>query len=336
MSERNQTLPFFYYCQMISTNQDMNISIKKALFASGGATMILITLAQFFRPEIKTRPVTGEIPVPANVKSIFKRACYDCHSNETRLSWIDQIAPVYWQVAKHVNTGRERLNFSEWNKLTAAEQKTKIWEAINHASLGAMPLSDYTFIHPSAKLSVSDQAILKNYLMSLVNKKPSDKSNISSASAQYRLWIHNTEPDSLPVALNGIRYDPEYKNWQSLSTSDRFESGTMRVIFGNSVAIKAVKENHTRPWPEGTRIAKALWTQITDSNGNTRTGNFVQLDLMIKDNQKYALTGGWGFARFKTLKMVPYGKTALFASECINCHRPMEKNDYVFTIPVKY
>ncbi|RAV52847.1 hypothetical protein DIU36_24150 [Mucilaginibacter rubeus] len=109
----------------------------------------------------------------------------------------------------------------------------------------------------------------------------------------------------------------------------------MRVIFGNEIAIQAVSLHKTRPWPDGTRLAKALWTQVTDSAGNARTGAFVQLDFMIKNSQKYASTGGWGFARFKTLKMVPYGKTALFASECINCHRPMKNQDYVFTIPVK-
>lgn len=109
----------------------------------------------------------------------------------------------------------------------------------------------------------------------------------------------------------------------------------MRVIFGNDIAVQALKNNQTRPWPDGVRIAKALWTQIVDTAGNTRTGTFVQLDLMIKNTQKYASTGGWGFARFKTLKMVPYGKTALFATECINCHRPMKNEDYVFTIPIK-
>ena len=56
---------------------------------------------------------------------------------------------------------------------------------------------------------------------------------------------------------------------------------------------------------------------------------------MIKDANKYAGTKGWGFARFKTTKMAPYGKTAMFANECINCHRPEEKTDFVFTQPIK-
>ncbi len=55
---------------------------------------------------------------------------------------------------------------------------------------------------------------------------------------------------------------------------------------------------------------------------------------MIKAKQKYAATKGWGFARFKTNSLVPYGKIALFANECINCHRPQKYEDFVFTEPV--
>ena len=314
----------------------MSIFNKKTFVSVGLFLLIILIIIQFLRPEIKKQPVTGDVPVPANVKAIFKRACYDCHSNETKLGWGDQIVPVYWQVARHVNTARAHLNFSEWDKLTPAEQKTKLWEAINHAALGAMPRSDYAFVHPSAKLSAADLATLKNYLAGLVDHKPSDTAKVNAEAVQYQQWVRGDQKiAALPVALNGIPYDPDYKNWQPLSTSDRFENGTMRVIFGNDIAVQAVKNNQTRPWPDGARIAKALWTQVVDTAGNTRTGAFVQLDLMIKNTQKYASTGGWGFARFKSLKMVPYGKTALFASECINCHRPMKDEDYVFTIPLK-
>jgi len=298
--------------------------------------LISFITIQFLRPEIKKSPVSGDIPVPADVKLILKRACYDCHSNETRLSWGDEVVPVYWRVARHVNRGRAHLNFSEWNKYTPAEQKQKLWESINHTALGAMPLPDYTFFHPKAKLSPAEVATLKNYLAGLVDHKPSDTAKINAEAGQYHQWLKEEQNTELPVALNGIRYDADYKNWLPISTSNRFENGTMRVIFGNRIAIEAVKNHQTRPWPDGTRLAKALWTQIADSAGGVRTGAFVQLDLMIKNSRKYASTGGWGFARFKTLKLLPYGKTAAFASECINCHRPMKNEDYVFTMSVKH
>jgi mono/diheme cytochrome c family protein len=310
---------------------------KQYFFSLMVAVGIVLIGIQFFRPKIDNRPVTGDIPVPSNIKALFRRSCYDCHSNETKLGWGDQVAPVYWLVSSHVNAGRAHLNFSEWDKLTPVEQKTKLWEAVNHAALGAMPRADYAFVHPSAKLSDSDISVLKRYLAGLVDHKPSDMSKINAEALQYRTWVKNRrQTNALPVALNGIHYDPDYKNWQPISTSDRFESGTMRVIFGNDIAVKAAEKGQTRPWPNGARLAKALWTQLVDTAGNTRTGAFVQVDLMIKDKKKYASTGGWGFARFKTLDLKPYGKTALFATECIDCHRPMKDNDFVFTVPVKH
>jgi hypothetical protein len=50
-------------------------------------------------------PVTGEVPAPAEVKAVLRRACYDCHSNETRWPWYSQIAPVSWLVGRDVKQG---------------------------------------------------------------------------------------------------------------------------------------------------------------------------------------------------------------------------------------
>lgn len=314
----------------------MSIFNKNNFVSIGLILLIVFIVIQFLRPEIKKQPVTGDMPVPADVKAIFKRACYDCHSNETQLGWGDKIVPVYWQVARHVNTGRADLNFSEWDKLTPAEQKVKLWEAVNQASLGAMPLPDYSFAHPSAKISETDLQVLKNYLAGMIDRRPSDTATINTESRQFTEWQRKAiDNDNYPIALNGIAYDPDYKNWQPISTTERFDTKTMRVIFGNAIAVKALQENRIHPWPDGTRFAKAAWKQIEDEGGNVRTGAFLQVGFMIKDARKYASTGGWGFATFLTPKMTPYGKTALFANECLACHRPMKNADYVFTLAIK-
>ena len=144
------------------------------------------------------------------------------------------------------------------------------------------------------------------------------------------------KPAAVPIAPNGIAYLPDYKNWQAISTTERFDNGTMRVVFGNAVAVKAIREKHINPWPNGTAFAKVAWDQLADAEGNVRPGAFKQVEYMLKDDQKYAATKGWGWARFKTPKMVPYGKDALFTTECINCHQPMKNNDFVFTQPLNH
>jgi hypothetical protein len=294
--------------------------------------LIAFIALQFIRPKIDTPPVTGDFKAPPAVKSIVVRACYDCHSNETNLRWYDKISPIYWQVASHVNEGRRDLNFSSWDSLATADQKGKLWEAVNQIAAGAMPIKDYQLVHPSTKISPADLAILKDYLLSMVHSKPADTAKINALNKQSQLPVTFAK---LPQAVNGITYIPDYKNWQAISTTERFDNGTMRVIFGNEVAVKAIHENNIHPWPNGTIFAKVAWDQLQDKDGNVTTGAFKQIEYMIKDDKKYAATKGWGWARFKTPKMIPYGKDAMFTNECVNCHRPLKDEDFVFTMPIK-
>lgn len=297
--------------------------------------LVVLTAIQFYHPKIANPKTTADFAAPPEVKTIIKRACYDCHSNETNLRWYDKIAPVYWQVAAHVKEGRESLNFSTWENMTTADQKAKLWEAVNQIIAGAMPIKSYAAVHSKANISTHDLAILKAYVMRLAQKnKAGDTAKVNALNAQ----LNNKKdlPQQLPATLNGITYMPDYKNWQVISTTARFDNGTMRVIFGNNIAVNAIKENNIHPWPNGTVFAKVAWDQIEDKNGNIKTGAFKQIEYMLKDDQKYTATKGWGFARFKTQKLLPYGKTVLFVNECMNCHRPQKDEDYVFTQPIKY
>ncbi|HSE25635.1 MAG TPA: cytochrome P460 family protein [Pyrinomonadaceae bacterium] len=80
------------------------------------STIIIIGL-QFVRPVLQNSPVTGELQAPAALKQILRNSCYDCHSNETRLSWFDQIVPAYWLVVANIRKARGHLNFSELTKI---------------------------------------------------------------------------------------------------------------------------------------------------------------------------------------------------------------------------
>lgn len=307
--------------------------MKKAILISLSGLLAIFVVLQCFRPTVDNPPVTGDFQAPVNVKAILVRACYDCHSNQTNLRWYDQVQPIYWQVAQHVKDGRKVLNFSDWAKLAPADQKGKLWEAINQIDQGAMPISSYTFVHRDARVSADDLSTLKNYLLSMVHDMPGDTGKLHDLDRQ--LHAAPATQHQPATALNGVSYIPDYKDWQIISTSERFDNGTMRIIYGNDIAVKAVKEHHINPWPDGATFAKVAWDKLEDKKGNITTGAFKQVEFMIKDAEKYRATKGWGFARFKTQKIVPYGKTAMFTTECINCHKPMKDNDYVFTFPIQ-
>lgn len=101
-------------------------------------------------------PVTQE---PAwdspETRALAKRACFDCHSNETTWPWYSNIAPLSWRVVDHVEEGREKMNFSEWDK-----PQKHADEAAEELEDGEMPLSDYLLLHSEAKLSAAETAAL--------------------------------------------------------------------------------------------------------------------------------------------------------------------------------
>ncbi|MCU1276689.1 MAG: hypothetical protein JWM53_235 [bacterium] len=132
---------------------------SKLLVAAFG----VVALMQCLRCERSNPPVTGDIDAPADAKAVLRRACYDCHSNETVWPWYAHAAPMSWLLYRDVIEGRRHLNFSEWDKVSAdrrAKRKSACWREVNG---GDMPLWFYLPLHPTAKLSATDKAILEKW-----------------------------------------------------------------------------------------------------------------------------------------------------------------------------
>jgi hypothetical protein len=127
---------------------------------------VLLGGMQFLRP-VRTNPPADPaasfealLKPPQETAVVVKRACGDCHSNETVWPWYSKIAPVSWVVADDVKQGRAHLNLSEWNRLSPEMSQTRIREMCREAKEGGMPLFAYRLIHPAAKLSASDVAAI--------------------------------------------------------------------------------------------------------------------------------------------------------------------------------
>ena len=307
------------------------------------ALLILLMMGiglQFFRPPLENPPVTGDIQAPPEVKAILRRACYDCHSNETRLAWFDQPVPAYWLVVKDVNDGRRVLNFSNWDSLTPAQQEAKLFESVMQIEQHAMPQSNYTLLHHKGVISAGNVDLLKRYVGGLAYHPVVDTERVGALRRQeeevaHDRWRGNSRgPDD---EFNGIGYKELalWPYWEAVSMTERYDNGTLRVIYGNDVAIKAVRSGQINPYPDGAIFAKAAWDQLPDSTGEIRTGAFKQVEFMIRDSKSHPSTFGWGWARWVGgLQLKPYGKDASFVTECINCHRPLDKTDHTFTFPL--
>lgn len=304
----------------------------QALRWTAGGLFVAFLAIQFIRPQLTNPPVTAELQTSPEVKEILKTSCYNCHSNETKLPWFDQIAPAYWIVVKDVNDGRKQLNFSEIGRLPAAQQRGILFEAVSNIQMGVMPLSSYLRVHPHAAVTAEQLAILKAYLSppAMATTAATD-----TADADYSNWIHAGDVSAhVHPAPNGIAFLRDYKNWKTISSTERFDNNSMREILGNDVAVKAIDEDQIHPWPDGTVFAKVAWLEQPDGKGLVRTGAFYQVEFMIRDSKKYASTLGWGWARWRGADLKPYGKDASFTGECVNCHRPLRSTNYIFTSPI--
>lgn len=129
-----------------------------------GVFAVLGLLAIQLVPMDRTNPpVELDVIAPQAVREVLRRACYDCHSHETRWPWYARLAPVSWLVARDVREGRKELNFSTWNRLDAKERAEVREEVYEESSEGEMPLWFYLPLHPEARLSAADLTILRGW-----------------------------------------------------------------------------------------------------------------------------------------------------------------------------
>jgi len=106
-------------------------------------------------------PVEGDFRGSTEVVSVLRRACYDCHSNQTVWPWYSRVAPVSWVIAHDVTEGRAELNFSTWDQLSTEKQAKAMKESWKEVAEGEMPTWYYVVLHPEARLSANDQSVLQ-------------------------------------------------------------------------------------------------------------------------------------------------------------------------------
>lgn len=88
-------------------------------------------------------------------RELIRRACFDCHSNQTVWPWYSNIAPSSWLVQRDVNGGRRHLNFSEWDR-----PQRHVKDIAEQVNSGGMPPWFYLPMHSTAKLSEAEKKAL--------------------------------------------------------------------------------------------------------------------------------------------------------------------------------
>ena len=125
--------------------------------------LVIALVAMQFIPVDRSNPSDrGQPAAPPEVETILRRACYDCHSNETRWRWYAQIAPISFLLARDVKEGRREVNFSIWDRYEQRRKARKLKEIVKEVEEGDMPPWYYVSVHADARLSQADrEAIVK-------------------------------------------------------------------------------------------------------------------------------------------------------------------------------
>jgi hypothetical protein len=145
---------------------------------------------------------------------------------------------------------------------------------------------------------------------------------------------------TLRTAGIGTPYPEGYRHWTFLHSSmvpatfDAFgkkpcEKPCMAGVFHFYANGKAMEGLRTGSYPDGAIIAEEM-LEWHSANGGAKEGPRRIIGVMVKDNQRYTSTAGWGYGSFddgsKTDKL-----DAKQRETCHQCHVARKDQGYVFT-----
>ena len=136
--------------------------IRRIAFVGiGGALAIQLVRPARTNPSTDpSRTMATIVHVPPEVATVLDRACRDCHSHDTRWPWYSNVAPVSWFVIDHVNSGRRHFNYSNWAQHDKDKVPRLLKDICELTRKKEMPLSSYLWLHPEARTSDRDIAVL--------------------------------------------------------------------------------------------------------------------------------------------------------------------------------
>jgi hypothetical protein len=104
----------------------------KFLKRLGLVLLAILVIIQFFHPaknqstEVLPTDIAKVYVAPApDVDVILKKACNDCHSNNTVYPWYNNVQPVAWWLNNHIENGKRHLNFSDFGSMRIARQNKR-------------------------------------------------------------------------------------------------------------------------------------------------------------------------------------------------------------------
>ncbi len=101
----------------------------------------------------------------ANVKPIFKKSCFDCHSNKTVFPWYYKIPGIKQIIDSDIKEAKSHLDFSNDFPFISHEDPIKDLQSISKSLEGGkMPPAQYLWLHSKANLSKEELEKVQHWI----------------------------------------------------------------------------------------------------------------------------------------------------------------------------
>jgi hypothetical protein len=131
---------------------------KRAVFLALGLFAVTLSLLALHpEPPTPSKPLFVGAQIDPSTRALFRRACQDCHSDNTKWPWYSRIPPMSSMIGKDVGEARRHINFSHWDAYSPDQQEEFLTRIGNNARIGRMPLPRYTLLHREASLTPQER-----------------------------------------------------------------------------------------------------------------------------------------------------------------------------------
>ena len=148
--------PTIVYAWRMLRSGDNKLTDARFLLVLSASILVMLPVIQAvpYGRSHSNPPITGEPQWSSpRTRELMVRACFGCHSNEVEYPSYASVAPISWVVEAHVAEGREKVNYSEFDRRQRGADET-----IEVIEEGSMPPSYYTRFgrHPEAKMTSAE------------------------------------------------------------------------------------------------------------------------------------------------------------------------------------
>lgn len=118
--------------------------------------------------------------IDPGVLVVIKRSCQNCHSERTEWPWYSHAAPISWLIERDVQGGRSQWNMSRWERYSVEDREQSLSKIGSMVRNRKMPLPQYLFLHPEAKLSDADVDLIYRWSRSERKRMKSEAGQMAS------------------------------------------------------------------------------------------------------------------------------------------------------------